>query len=164
MKKFLSIMLLSFFVYCFTPAPLQAQGRFEGGFAIGEPTGFSFDYQINRMHAVDGAFGFSPADQYRIHADYLWLAYPLNDQNFSLYYGVGGVVGFGRTTGVFFVDQNEFFVREREPGFGARVPLGVSYLIPRSPVNLYMEVAPTIIVTNPSGVGLDGGLGIRFIF
>ena len=165
MKKYLFIFLVSSILQIgFFTSPLRAQSRFSAGFTLGEPTGFSWNYRINHTHAVDGAFGFAPADEYRIHADYLWTSYPVNDQNFNLYYGIGAVIGFGRTTGFIFENRNGFFYRDREPGFGLRGPLGVSYLIPRSPVNLFMEVAPTVIFTDTGGFGLDGGLGIRFIF
>ncbi len=139
----------------------QAQGRFGFGFVLGEPTGLSFKYRIDRSQAIDGAIGFSPYDHFRIHADYLWLSRPFRDQDFVLHYGVGAVMGFGNTE---FWDRrgNVYFVRNTDLGFGVRGVFGINYEIPRSPVEVYLELGPVIVLAPGTGVGLDAGVGVRF--
>jgi len=142
-----------------------AQGKFGAGFIIGDPSGFAWNYRLSPEHAIDGAIGISPFDEGRIHADYLWLAYPFQDTRWSLHYGVGAAVGFGRTEEVFYDGGfRRVFVHENDLGFGVRGVIGVSYLIPKSPVDLFAEVGPLVVLTSPSGVGVDGGLGARFYF
>ncbi|MBI1807688.1 MAG: DUF3996 domain-containing protein [Ignavibacteria bacterium] len=139
-----------------------SQGKFGAGFVFGEPTGFAWKYRLSQNNALDGALGFSPFDRYRLHVDYLWQAYPFHEQRLSLHYGVGAVIGFGRTQYVVVNGRYSYFLRDQEMGFAARVPVGLSYEIPRSPIDLFVEVAPLMIFAPGTGVGIDAGLGVRF--
>lgn len=139
----------------------EAQGKFGFGLIVGDPTGFSWKYKLDGQNALDGALGFSPYDRFRFHVDYLWIARPFNDQNLTLTYGAGGAVGFGRTEYVLVSRGNGYFLRTVETGFGVRGPVGINYMIPRSPVELTLELAPILILTPDGGVGLDGGVAVR---
>lgn len=48
------------------------------------------------------------------------------------------------------------------PAFGIRIPLGINYMIPRSPVKLTLELAPLVVISPGGGFGFDGGLAVRF--
>jgi hypothetical protein len=139
---------------------VRGQGSFGIGLIIGEPTGFSWKYKASSQNALDGAIGFSPADRFRAHIDYLWVARPFSDGNLTLTYGVGGVVGFGDRDVV--ERRGGFAYFNREVGFAARVPVGLNYMIPRSPVELGLEVAPLLILAPDGGLGIDGGFLVRF--
>jgi hypothetical protein len=143
---------------------LHAQGKFGAGFIFGEPTGISWNYRLSRENAIDGAIGFSPFDRYRIHVDYLWRATPFRDERVGLHYGLGAVAGFGSTHYVTYQGRYSYILRDEEIGFAARVPVGLSYQFPRSPVELVVELAPMVIFAPVSGVGVDAGLGARFYF
>lgn len=140
-----------------------SQEKFGIGFVLGEPTGVTWKYKINSTNAIDGALGFSPFDRYRLHVDYLWQSLPFNERNLALHYGVGMAVGFGRTR-YFAVDdgRRQYFLRDQEIGFGIRGVVGIDYRIQQSPVNLFFEVAPLVIVAPGGGMGIDVGLGVRF--
>lgn|SRR5512141_2515613 len=140
----------------------QAQGRFGFGFILGEPTGLSWKYKMSRANALDGALGFSPGDRFRIHVDYLWFAYPFSDPNFSLHYGVGAAIGFGETWFVEHGHADGHWVGTTDLGVGVRVPFGINYAIPRSPVELFFELAPIVVLGPSAGVAIDVGLGVRF--
>lgn len=143
--------------------PSFSQGRFGFGFIIGEPTGFSWKHRIDAANAIDGAIGFSPYDRFRLHVDYLWIAYPAQDQNFTLHYGVGAAMGFGWTEYISAKRRGEvFLVRKNDLGLGVRGVFGVNYLIPRSPVELFLELGPLLIFTPDGGSGIDAGIGMRF--
>jgi hypothetical protein len=146
---------------CLFNADADAQGRFGFGCIVGEPTGLSWNYRMANMSAVDGAIGFSPYDRFRMHADYLWHSYPFSEQNLALHYGVGAALGFGRSD-YLVIDRRTYILRREELGFGVRTVIGVTYLIPRSPVDLFLEVAPIfIMIPRPPGFGIDVGLGAR---
>ena len=78
MKRWMMLLVVFTVLLGAVPAA-QAQSRFGFGFILGEPTGLSFKYRMNRDNAVDGAIGFSPWDRARIHVDYLWHARPVRD-------------------------------------------------------------------------------------
>ncbi len=139
---------------------LHAQGKFGFGIVLGEPTGLAWKYKLNHLNAIDGAIGFSPYDRFRIHVDYLWHAYPFQDEHLAVHYGLGAAFGFGRTDYV--VDHGSSYVlREGDLGFGARAVVGLTYTIPRSPVDLFFEMAPLIVAAPGPGFGLDLGIGAR---
>ena len=140
-------------------SPAAAQRRFGYGLVFGEPTGLSWKYTLERANAIDGVVGFSPENRFRIHADYLWISRPFNDGSFSLHYGAGAVLGFGRTR--YLVSDDGYFIRSRELGFAARIPIGIDYAIPRSPCEVYFELAPMLIFAPDVGAGIDAGVGLR---
>lgn len=147
-----------------TASAQQQGGRFGAGFVFGEPTGIAWKYNINERNAIDGAIGFSPYDRYRIDVDYLWHSYPFRDPNLSLHYGVGGAVGFGRTDYLLVDGRNSYLFRTQDLGFGVRGVVGMTYLVPRTPMDLFLEVAPLMILAPGTGMGVDLGLGARFYF
>lgn len=139
---------------------LRAQGMFGFGIVIGEPTGLAWKYKINHINAVDGTIGFAPDDAFRINVDYLWHAYPFEEQHLAVHYGLGAAFGFGRTESEF--PHNHSFAGNGEDlGFGIRGVVGLTYSIPRSPVDLFFEIAPLIVAAPEGGFGLDVGLGVR---
>lgn len=142
----------------------SAQNNFGAGFVFGDPTGIAWQYRFSRFNTLDGGFGFSPFDRFRIHVDYLWNSYPFREQHLYLYYGVGAAVGFGRAGFVFVDHRNGIIYSNEEAGFAARVPVGLAYLIPRSPVEIFLEVAPLMIFTPVTDFGADVGLGGRIYF
>jgi len=137
-------------------------GSFGFGFILGEPTGLSWKYTLSRTNALDGVIGVSPGNRFRIHVDYLWNAFPFHDPGFSLHYGIGAVVGFGETWFVEHDRKKEYWASTKELGVGLRVPFGIDYAIPRSPVELFFELAPIFIFAPDIGAGIDIGLGVRF--
>ena len=155
------ILLLGLVLLVTAPEVIRAQERFGLGFIIGDPTGFSWKYKMNG-NALDGGVGFSPFDRFRVHADYLWISHPFNEQQLSLTYGVGAAAGFGRTEYFVSRDRHVYFTRDISTGVGIRGPVGLNYMIPRSPVELTLELAPILILSPDSGLGFDGGLAVRF--
>ncbi len=139
----------------------KAQGQFGFGFIFGEPTGVAWKYRISHIHAIDGAIGFSPFDRFRMHVDYLWQSYPFDDQRLALHYGLGAAVGFGRDEVLAFREGDTFVLQNQDLGFGARTVIGLTYMIPRSPVDLFLEAAPVFILAPDAGMGIDVGLGVR---
>ena len=137
-----------------------AQGRFGAGVVFGEPTGIAFKYRIDSRNGVDGALGFVPADRFRLHVDYLWQTHPFETANLAIHYGVGPAIAFGRTDYVF-LRGNAYAFRNQDAGFAVRIPVGLTYTIPRTPLDAFLEVAPLLIFTPGTGMGLDVGIGAR---
>ena len=163
MKTVHAFLTVSILMFLFS-VPAGAQGRFGAGFVFGEPTGIAWKYRINQVNAIDGAIGFSPFDRYRIHVDYLWHSFPFRDQNLSLHYGIGAATGFGRTDYIVVSGKRTYVLRNQEIGLGARAVTGLTYLIPKTPLDLFFELAPLIIFNPGTGMGIDVGFGGRFNF
>lgn len=138
----------------------HSEGSFGLGLILGDPTGVSWKYHFHDRNAIDGAIGFSPFDRMRIHVDYLWITRPFNEHNLSLSYGVGGVLGFGARHLV--GGRGGFGYFTHDASVAARIPVGLTYAIPRSPVELGIELAPLVIFGPVGGLGMDGGIFVRF--
>ena len=136
-------------------------GKFGAGFVIGEPTGIAWKYRINQINAVDGAIGLSPYNAYRVHVDYLWQSRPFTEPGLAMHYGVGAAFG---SSGTAYTNRSGVLFRDEELGFGVRGVIGVNYLIRNSPVDLFFELAPLIVLTPNSTSGIDLGLGARVYF
>jgi len=140
----------------------QPRGNFGIGFVFGDPTGFAWKYRLENTNSVDGVIGFSPFDRFRLHVDYLWESRPFSERNLSLHYGPGAVVGFGRTQYIVYNSGNGYFLRNEEVGFGLRGVIGITYLVKRTPLDVFFEIAPLIVFAPHTGSGIDLSFGGRF--
>lgn len=124
-----------------------SRGRVSAGIMGGTPTGGTLKYWLNDRHAVNVGLGYS--DDLSLHADYLWHAWdmPMKPQSGRLgaYFGTG--------------PRFEF---KRETELRLRGMVGLSYLMPRHPLELFVEVGPTLRLTPDGDAGADAGLGLRF--
>ena len=152
-KKSFLLTLTIAFIGLFT-ATSNAQdtngGKTGLGVMIGEPTGITLKSWTNEKNAFDVglAWSLSGTDDIYVHADYQWHK-PLDVEkgNLSFFYGLGARAIF----------SNDTF-------FGARIPLGLSYLAPEAPLEFYLEVAPVINLIPDTDGDADGGIGIRYYF
>lgn len=128
-------------------------GNFELGVILGEPTGISAKTWFDRNTALDGALSWSlrdKDDKLHIHADFLWHDYGIiNDSSglIPVYYGIGGRV-----------------ILADKAHLGARVPVGISWLLNGAPLDLFIELAAILDIIPDTDFDLNGGIGIRFIF
>jgi hypothetical protein len=145
---------------------LNGQSRKFGlGIIIGEPTGISAKLTLSNTNALALGVGWSVED-YRfngydpyyddvtrthIHIDYLWYSFYAISSNgqFPLYYGVGGRINTGpRYSGTFAV----------------RFVIGIEWLPRDTPIDIFIEAAPSLRLVSSTGFGLDAGIGARFFF
>jgi len=143
-----------------THHPCSAQGTFGIGFSLGYPTGISWRYNTGSDHAFDGGIGFLPTDRFRLHADYLWITHPFHEHNLSLHYGPGVVLGFG-STGPWKDDVFGNRLYRYDVGFGVRFDIGITYVIPRAPVDVFLEIAPVLVLVRDPGMVADVAVGVR---
>lgn len=129
-------------------------GNFELGLILGEPTGISAKLWFDRDTALDGALSWSLRDKHSddlyLHADYLWHNYGLiNDSSglIPVYYGIGGRVVFAN-----------------DAKLGARIPVGISWLLNGAPLDLFIEIAGVVDIIPDVDFDINGGIGIRFVF
>lgn len=130
-------------------------GKFGLGIIIGEPTGLSAKLWLNDRMAVDAAAGWSLHDDsdFYLHSDFLYHKFdliPVSSGRMPFYFGAGGFVRF----------RDE----DRDNQAGIRVPVGVSYMFEKTPVDIFAEFAPGIDLTPSTRCDFTGGIGMRFWF
>jgi hypothetical protein len=138
----------------------RAQGNVGFGVILGDPSGLAWKYSFSRANAVAGEIGVSPFNRIRFDVDYLWQARPFAEQNLSVHYGPGLALGVRRQD-VPFDGSGRYFLRSDDLGFGVRLAVGLTYMIPRSPVDIFVQLAPVIILATGAGFGVDAGIGAR---
>ena len=129
----------------------EAQSRHsntELGIILGEPTGISLKVWQSDNTAFDAAiaWSFGRHESVHVHADYLrhnWL--DVDKGSLALYYGLGARV-----------------LLANESRFGARIPLGLQYILPETRLSLFFEVAPTLNLMPETSFDVNGGIGIRY--
>jgi hypothetical protein len=146
-KKFL--LGMSAFLFLFSAASPSPPGKFAVGLILFEPSGLSAKAWMSGSAAVAGGLGWSAeANHYlHLHADFLFTNIALaSDRNLELNFtlGAGGKLVFR--------DYDNAWLR---------IPLGLDFLLRRSPLNFFFEVVPTF---NFSELKLFGAIGFRYVF
>lgn len=154
--------LLAIAAACFTPDTAHAQHRPVGlGVILGDPTALTLKLRLDRSSAVQfhAGWGFREDSGSRVVliADYLYhfgtiLPETGSAGSLSPYLGIGGKLGIAAGK------KNDGLL------LGARVPLGLSFLIRGTPLEVFLEVAVGIHLIPETSALVDGGLGIRFYF
>jgi hypothetical protein len=124
-------------------------GRLGVGIILFDPSGLSAKAWLGPSSALAGGIGWSAEENHylHIHADFLFYRHRLaGDRNLDLdfYLGAGGKIIF----------------RDKDNAW-LRVPLGVDFLLRRSPLNFFFELVPSF---NFSELKLFGAIGFRYVF
>ncbi len=140
-----------FALVALAPATTPAQGRFGLGAIVGEPTGFSLKYWLDGRNSIDGIIGVNMGRRGGLALVGDWAHHwadltPVSRGRFLLGLGAGMFIGVGHDLGV-----------------GVRVKGLADYMFAPAPVNIFLEIAPTIEITDP-GIGAQAGLGVRWFF
>jgi len=132
---------------------VKAQGRGFGlGIIVDEPTGISTKLWTGRSTAIDAEVAWSDDgdDFLYLHWDFLFHDRHLSQEvkgKFLTYYGIG-VKGE-------FADSNTV---------GLRIPLGIDYIFPKAPLDVFFEIVPLLDLTPATEGDLKAAIGIRFVF
>ncbi len=151
-----------------TLPPLTASAQNEGvgvGASLGvtndvggpNPVGLSLKAWISDRQAVGGHTSFFIGDEFErsywiLQADYLFHNFnqlSVGEGLLALYVGPGLQVTV---------------IEDTDNDVAIRGPVGVNYLFGASPIDVFVEVAPTLKVTDPSALRFDGAIGFRYFF
>ena len=145
---FLISLIFLMLLFTETSEAQSRPGSTELGIILGEPTGISMKFWQTGSTAIDAAaaWSFGKNESVHLHATYL-KHHPLEADRgiLALYYGLGA-----RT------------IMSNSAKLGARIPVGLQYIMPDSRLSLFFEVAPIFDVMPSTSFGVNGGLGIRY--
>jgi hypothetical protein len=142
----------------------NSSGRLGLGAILGEPTGFTGKYWQDTTHAIDGGMAYSFSDFFLTYVDYLWhfkTEPSLVRDHLAPYIGVGGELFVSTQSNR---KNDEFFTEHGSVGFGVRVPIGLEWTPPHTPIGIYGELAPGVGIVPATFGFLQGGVGARFYF
>lgn len=133
-------------------AATNASGR------VPAPVGLSVKTWINERQAVSGATSFlvgddepfSPQSFWVLEGNYLFHNFePLTVEDGDLGLYIGG--------GLQFVINED---ADNDVAF--RLPLGLNYLFEDAPADVFVEMAPTLQITDPTLLRFDAAVGFRY--
>ncbi|HKP97964.1 MAG TPA: hypothetical protein VJ385_19685 [Fibrobacteria bacterium] len=135
--------------------PLRSEanqsGEFGLGFIAGNPSGLSGKLWVGPDNALDFTAGFSIVNDWiYLDADYVWHEWsliPVKKGRLPLYYGPGVWTSISD-----------------EASIGIRGVVGLEYIFPTTPFDVFLEIAPGISVLPSTNVDVSAGLGMRFFF
>ena len=164
MKNFLLFgMVLVFMMILAKPIAAQDHG-FGMGLILGEPTGVSAKLWTSKQNAFDFGLGVSlggdrikykgdydRTGRVHFHMDYLWHAFNAihSSERFPLYYGIGGRINTGGGY---------------DPSLAVRGVFGIAWLPHNTPIDVFLELVPSLQLTPSTGFGIDAGIGARYFF
>jgi hypothetical protein len=151
--------------------------QFGIGLQVGYPTALSLKYMLTGDQGIQGGvgifgyqcgrnFGFCTYG-FALHADYLWHAAVLASPPpfvLSFYIGGGAQLGFGGYAGPFYTPFGSYVAGAGYFSLAARVPFGLSMALTQIPIEIFLEVTPTLIIFPPLGFTFAPSLGFRFYF
>lgn len=164
MKRSLFLMLMFWLLLTFHRTEAQSR-KFGLGVIVGEPTGISAKLWTSNQNALAFGLGWS-VEGYRfngfdsdydevnrthIHVDYLWHSfYAISSSGqFPFFYGIGARINSGP---------------EYSGTFAVRGVLGIEWLPRDTPIDIFIEVVPTLNLVSSTGFGIDAGIGARYFF
>ena len=120
------------------------------GILMGQPSGLRTAFSIQKSLHIDCAAAWSWDDWLLVFADCQFEDYisPWS-LNWRWYYGLGAYAGIPET---------------RQGIFGLRIPLGVSYQVPYTSLEVFGEVVPALRLVPDTQAQLQGGVGFLVWF
>lgn len=131
--------------------PVAHAGNLGVGFVVGEPTALSLKIDQPASHAITfrTAWYLNGDPEIYLSGDFTFYNNTLFDVqsdevSLPVYYGMGGWA---------MVDD---FDR-----FGGRIPLGLSLRLSDVPLEIFMEIDPTLTIYPQTGFDMRGGVGVH---
>lgn len=158
----LTALMLSASIAAAAPPPALAGGA-EGlglGLLLGNPSGLSLSYRPpDAASYLQASAGWNFQDEtFSFNGDYLYTITTFASPDdpaltFPVYAGVGGRLRLGEDRAVSEVG--------RANSLGVRLPIGIAFTPQTVAIDVFLEVAPTLIVIPETKVRLEGGVGVR---
>lgn len=163
----LSLAAVSLFVLLFMALPATAQPTGVGlGAQIATsndgrapaPVGLSLKTWINDRQAVTGATSFLVADEEPFSPQSFWIL----EGNY-LFHNFQAVSVEEGDLGLYLGPGVQFTINEdADNDLAFRAPLGLNYIFEGTPADIFVEIAPTLQITDPTVLRFDGAIGFRY--
>ncbi|MDP2207676.1 MAG: hypothetical protein Q8K98_02725 [Bacteroidota bacterium] len=165
-RTYFSFVVIALCVFFSVQTSNAQQRTFGLGVIIGEPTGISAKLWTSNNNAFAFGLGWSyggdrfgrwydgyydGGSRVHFHIDYLWHAWNAihSTERFPLYYGVGGCINTG--------------AGYNSPA-AVRGVIGIAWMPRETPIDIFLEVAPSLELTPSTGFAIDAAIGARYFF
>jgi hypothetical protein len=163
MKHF-NYAVITLLLFILASVTIAQERHFGLGVILGEPTGISAKLWVSPVNALDFGLGWSVGgdrinyngrydggSRVHFHMDYLWHWFDAihSSERFPLYTGIGGRINTGAGY---------------DASAAVRGVFGIAWLPSQVPIDVFLELVPSLQVVPSTGFGIDAGLGARFFF
>lgn len=131
----------------------QAKAEVGVGVIVGEPTGLSIKSWFSRTNALHVGAGWDMREknsEVQVKIDYLvhnYSLFPVRTGKLPFYFGVGARINASNDSTV-----------------GLRVPVGLNYMFAGAPLDVFVEIAPTLNLAPATAFNIGAALGVHFRF
>lgn len=158
--------LLPFAFVLLGPSAFAQSSGFGLGIMLGDPTGFCGKGWIGSDRAIDFgvAWGLVHNGYFHLHADYLFHKMdliPVSKGRLPLYFGPGLRMRSWGSNG-YYVNGESY--KGSRVDIGVRFPVGLAYLFDNAPVDVFIEVVPTMGILPSTSFDFDAAVGGRYWF
>lgn len=158
--KFLNYLVITSIVLLIGVSESSAQQRRFGlGVVIGEPTGISMKLWRSSTRAITAGLGWSISQnqndvqksRFNLHVDLVRHSFNAisSPERIPVYYGLGAGLAGGS---------------DSEGSLALRTVLGIAWQPAQTPIDVFLEVAPSLEVVPTTTFYLNAGLGMRYFF
>ena len=166
MKKVVLLLLLLLVGVAVAEARVEEpKYKYGIGIILGEPTGLTGKYWLNNKEAYDLSLSFRFSSYLYLSGAYLYHNYDVfrnlkDPGSAALYYGAGfRLIG----------DSEHHYRKHYENDtydtlFGLRGTIGLSYLIPNHPFEVFLELSPIMNITPVTDLDFSIGVGARYMW
>ncbi len=148
---------LFFILFVLLSISIEIIGQEKGygiGAMIGEPTGLSGKYWLDKERALDFGLAYSfvhSNSAISISCDYIYHKFDVikSDQKLPVYYGFGARLRI---------------VEETKNSIGARGVVGLLWISDKFPVDAFFEIAPVFLLLPQTALQFDFAIGGRYYF
>lgn len=145
-------------------APIREK-QFGVGIEFFGPAGISVYDKIDTNRFLQGALAFDRWGDFVITGDYAFAQHGeiFHNPNVTPYWGVGGLL-IHETNDYLIYHHRQILDDGSRTYIGGRIPLGINFLIPDTPIQLGAEIVPGILLLPGTDVFLTAALHIRVMF
>ena len=159
MRKLAAMTVIVFVLFsgtAFADSNVGGKGRFGLGLAIGDPTGLTAKYMLNRKTGISTTVEWKTSGETEINA------------SFDVLFHTYGVVEIRGAVSPVYVGAGLRLRHQdregRDDEFAIRVPIGIECLFTKLPVGAFAELVPTLDVKPDTEIGIQLSVGIRYYF
>jgi hypothetical protein len=143
-----------------TLALSEPNGDIGLGVSLGANSGLSGYFGVSSGGFIQSVIAVNRYDGYAFSVDYAFRNQAFNSSKLDFYYGIGGV--FGHSPYYWSIRDRGSW--DKQDYFGLRVPIGLLFWIPSTPIQIAPEIAPTVIFAPDTFVTFDPSVALRLVF
>ena len=139
-----------------------SKGELGLGIILANHTGLSGKYVYKNNRDIAAALSWND-NHFHLSIDHLWDSkINLDGDHFDFYYGLGGSLVTYNNYYYHFHNDRYKSHNDLSVYLGIRAPVGIQHFFREAPVQIFFEIAPTLVLKRHFDLDIDLALGVRY--